>query len=442
MSEDARDAQPARRLLVQDDARLQDVDLKHDRVRSFLSSVGADALLLQEPSNIAWLTSGADLFRCAADDCGTSVFVTPEARLFATNAVDSAQIFEREAFGLGFQLKQREWFQPHQDLVEDLCRGRKVISDRGIRGTKAAPEMIRSLRMPLTSLESERLWFLSRVAVHAVEATAHHLRPGVTEAEVAGEVSHRLLKRTVAAARIQVCADGRNERYRHWTFGEHPIEQFAVISCVARRWGLHVGVTRTVCLKSVPRDLWRAFQKALMVHATGMFFSRRKNTLDEVWQKVHRIYDKFGMSTEWQLADQASICGYAINAGQLRPGSDTVIQAPSAMFWHPSVGPAMMGDTLLCMETANEQLTLSPSWPQARVIVKGREVLCPGILLLEPDSAAAIQTAERSRGASPDGKDAAASLTCLDHPQEVEEPGQVDSIWEMEVPSANSTWAT
>ena len=251
MTSDFRADQHPRRLLVQDVARLEDVCLKHERVRHLLESANADAMLLQDPANIAWFTAGADLFRCASEVCSTSVFITADARLFATNSVDSAQIFEREAFGLGFQLKQREWFQPHEALVSDLCRGRKVLSDRGQEGTVAAGDQIRQLRLPLSQLEVDRIRLLSKVAVHAVEATAHHLRPNVTESEIAGEVSHRLLKRTVAAARIQVCADGRNERYRHWTFGEQRIRDYAVVSCVARRWGLHVGVTRTVCLNSV-----------------------------------------------------------------------------------------------------------------------------------------------------------------------------------------------
>lgn len=101
------------RCLVLDKQRLADVDEKHARVRSLLTASGADALLLQDPANIAWFTAGADPARCMAEGCQTSLFVTDDARLFATNAVDSAQLFEREAFGLGFQLKQREWFQPH-----------------------------------------------------------------------------------------------------------------------------------------------------------------------------------------------------------------------------------------------------------------------------------------------------------------------------------------
>lgn len=421
-----------KRLLIQDTTRLEDVEIKHERVRRLLDQAGADALLLQEPASISWFTAGADLYRCASEDCSTSIFITRDARLFATNSVDSSQIFEREAFGLGFQLKQREWFEPHKQLVSDLCRGRKVISDRGVLHTKPARRPIRNLRLPLTDLEIERMRMLARIAVHAVEASGHNIRPGITEAEVAGEVSHRLLKRTVAPTRIHVCADGRNERYRHWTFGEQPIENSAVISCVARRWGLHVGVTRTVCMRNVSDGLLQAFQKAAMVHATGLFFSRSGQMLGNVWTKVQRIYEKFGVSHEWQLADQANVVGYSAGESQMRPGSDYEICAPTPIFWHPSVGQALLGDTVLCQESSNEQLTLSATWPTIPVRVKGMEILCPGILRLDSES---------SHKRSTKAKESPAGYDCPEHPGE-EDPTTVESIWEMRVPDDPNGWST
>lgn len=426
MSSDFTEDQRPRRLLVQDAARLADVEEKHQRVRDMLEAVGADALLLQDPANISWFTAGADLFRFGVEDSLTSVFVTPEARLFATNSVDSAQIFEREVFGLGFQVKQREWFQPPGELVDDLCRGRKVISDRGPQGTRMARDRIRSWRLPLTKLEVERLRTLSKVAVHAVEASAHNVKAGVTESEVAGEVSHRLIKRTVAPARIQVCADGRNQRYRHWTFGEHPIQNYAVIACSARRWGLHVAVTRTVCVGSVAEELKLAYQQAVLVHATGMFFSRSGKVLGDVWKKVQRIYEKFGIPFEWQKADQADVIGYGLSEARVTPDSEYQLPAPAPVFWHPSVGPAMVGDTLLCHDGKNEMLTQSSSWPQITATVKGRDVSCPGILLVNRDQQTSpeliSQVPTESLIAPP-----------VDLPVE-EAPVAIDSIWEMELP--------
>lgn len=447
MTSEFREDQRPRRLLVQDAARLKDVEANHEKVRKLLEKTGADGLLLQDPTNIAWFSAGADLFRFAGEDATTSVFVTAEARLFATNSVDSAQIFEREVFGLGFQLKQREWFQPHEELVADLCRGRKVLSDRGTIGTKMAKDKIRSMRLPLSDLDVQRLRLLSKVAVHAVEATAHGIRRGMTESEVAGEVSHRLIKRTVAPARIQVCADGRSDRYRHWAFGEQQIQHYVSISCMARRWGLHVGVTRTVCLDTVPDELWKSYQRAVLLLATGMYFSRHGESLSEVWKKVHRIYEKFGIPYEWQQADQADVLGYGLPERRLTPDSEFILQSPVPLHWHPSVGPAMLGDTIICREGTNETLTTSESWPQLPVQVKGHDVICPGILLRRTGSAESqsySQTAIRDPDADvsslPNSSFAESSVQCPDHPNE-DGPLPLESVWELELPPAEAVWA-
>ena len=429
---------PPQRLLVQDAARRADVDSKQQQIRNLIAQANADAVLLQNPTNIAWFTAGADLNRCTTDSSRTSIFVTPEARLFATNAVDSAQIFEREAFGLGFQLKQREWFQPHQDLIADLCRGRKVLTDIPVANTTAAPERIAALRQPLSALDAKRMTQLARVATHAVEATARRIRPGMTESEVAGEVGHRLVKRTVTPVRIQVCADGRNERFRHWMYGEDPIKRYAVISCMARRWGLHVGICRTVCLDRIPDELADAYGKLVLVHATGQFFSRNGTQLGDVWSKIHRIYEKFGLASEWQKSDQADVIGFTTNDHQVYPDSPVFLTAPTAVYWHPSVGPAMAGDTMLINKKSAHFLTSRSSWPTLQVQVKGKTVPCPGILRI-PSSA-------------PVPENSLAPIMNTTHeafPSEDDEPDtRLDSIWELDMTAdqsvfeeGDSTWS-
>ncbi len=409
-------------LLVQDPDRLTDVNTKQARLIQLLDQESADAVLLQDPSNISWFAAGADIHRSASDLSATSVFVTRDARLFATNSIDSAQIFEREAFGLGFQLKQREWFQPHDDLLQDLCRGRKVLSDAGSDFTTYAGKQIRSVRLPLTELEVQRLRTLSKVVIHSVESTARHVTTGKTEAEVAAEISHRLIKRTVAPVKISVAADGRNHRYRHWSFSEDPIQRYAVLSCTGRRWGLHVSVTRTVCLDSVPTQLWKDYQQALLVHATALYFTRHNERLCDVWKKVQRIYEKFGMTDEWKQASQASVVGHSNREVQLTPESRFRLNCPVPVFWHPSVGSAMLGDTMLCLETANEHLTHSESWPKVAVKVKGRSVECPSILRVrqsdEFDKTAALPM------------DASGQLTIQDDSDD-QSPDEIESLWEM-----------
>ena len=57
--------------------RIVDIDYKHKLVRDFLEDHGSNGLLLQEPSNFAWFTSGGDATRRGASETVGSLFVTP-----------------------------------------------------------------------------------------------------------------------------------------------------------------------------------------------------------------------------------------------------------------------------------------------------------------------------------------------------------------------------
>ena len=265
-----------------------------------------------------------------------------------------------------------------------------MISDSGFKNTIEVDRELRTLRLPLTSLECDRIRQLGRIAVHAVEATAMSFKRGQTEAEVAGEVAHRLIKRTVVPERIQVTADGRCDRYRHWSYGDDVIKTYAQISCIAQRWGLNVGVTRTVAFESIPDELRVAHQKAVLMHATGMFFSRAGLQSETIWKKVHRIYEKFGLPHEWKLADQVEVIGYKLREWSLVSEPATIVETPVPIFWHPSIGPAQVGDTILVIPNGTELLTQLRTWPRLTVHVRNSPVHCADILIRNPINASLV----------------------------------------------------
>lgn len=364
--------------------RVADSERKHRLIADFLQQHRYDALLLRKPGNFAWLTSGADNTRAGSAETTACLFVTPTAKVVVTNSVDSVQLFEAELTGLGFQLKQRAWHESRSVLVEDLCRGRIVASDGGFPGTRDVSVHLAGMRLPMTQLEVARLRELGRRLVHSVEATARNCRPQQTEAELAGEVAHRLIKRRVVPVRIQVAADGRIERFRHWSYGKNVVRHSAVISAVGRWHGLHLGVTRTVSFDPPAQHLRENFNRNALMLATGMAFSRDEWELSEVWKRVKRIYEKFGVPNEWHLAEQAEITAYEPTEVPLVPKSEFTLAAGMPMFWHPSVGPALAGESILVRDNGYEWLTPTEFWPRMTVQVKGMQVPCPGIFVCNP----------------------------------------------------------
>lgn len=362
--------------------RLEDIRGKHDRIAKFLMSNGWDALLLQRPSNFSWLTSGGNGSRGLTEQVA-ALFITADSRLIVTNNCDSPQMFDEEIPRLGFSLKERAWTEPRHVLLDDLCRGRIVASDTGDRDTINASTAIRNLRLRLTNLEQARMRIVGRYVAHALEATARTLEPGQTEAEIAGQMAHRLIHHEVTPVRLQVLADGRGDRHRHWSYGGDPLRKWCVLSAVGSRWGICVAATRTVSFGPPSAAYRKQFQAAAMVQATGIYFSQPDMVASRLFGKIRRIYEKFGYDREWRVCDQGSVIGYEPCDIPIGPTSHLPLATNMAVHWHPSVGGAMLGDTILIAENGYEPLGFVEGWPRMSVAVKGCSIECPDLMVRE-----------------------------------------------------------
>lgn len=362
--------------------RVTEVARRHQLICEFLRAEGYSAMLLQSAANFAWLTAGGMGHRCSTSSCSPSLFVTPEARVVVCNNVDTPLLFEHEVAGLGFQLKERPWTEPRQVMLQDLCRGRKVAGDLPMKNVIEVGEHLQGMRLPLSDYDVQKLKAAGRLVAHAVEATARGLVAGREESEIAGELAHRLMKHGVHPHRLQVIGDGRGARFRHWTHSTTPVHKFCTILAVGRFQGLHVGAARTVCLGDPSPELLSSYQQAALVAATGMYFSQAGWELFEVWNRVHRIYEKSGAIDEWRLADQADLIEYEHGGVPLVPTSEYKLTAGTPIFWHPSVGSVLMGDSLVVTEQGPVLLTPTADWPVVGVSVKGTNINVPGILSL------------------------------------------------------------
>ncbi len=369
-----------------DPDRAHEVDCRHQQLAEFLAEIASDSLVLTQPHNFAWLTAGGDSTFRGGPDAVAAVFVTPEVRVILTNNVDSGHLFDRELNGLGFQLKERPWHEPRSVLLTDLCRGRNVASDSGVCGTPNVDDLLLPLRTSFSDYDRQALRTLGRLVTHAVEATARTFEQFSTEAEVAGQLAHRLLRHEVVPVKIQIMADGQGHRYRHWAYGLDPIHRTCVLSAVARREGLHIGVARTVCFGSPTQEFQNTHQLASLVQTSGMYFSRPGWRFAETWERVARIYEKFDAAEEWRNAEQGQVIGYRDQEIPVVPGSGVTISAGTPLYWRPSVRVAAVGDTILAQDQGFEVLTPSENWPLLTVEVKGKPVQRPNILIREPSA--------------------------------------------------------
>ena len=361
--------------------RQEEIEKRHRAVVTLLAERRLDALLIRLPHNFSWLTCGGDNTRGAIPDAAGGLFLTRDARLVVANSVDSSYLFDQELPGLGFQLKQRDWHEPLTALEKDLCRGRNVASDTGFDGTENLEPLLAGLRLPLVPLEVQRLRETGRLVAHAVEATGRNFRREQTEAEIAAELSHRLLKHHVEPVRMHVFSDGRCSRSRSAGFGSRTVTRYCTLVAIGRRHGLHVAAARTISFGSPPADLVDAHQKASLVLATGIFFSQNGWQVLDTWKRIQRMYEKLDCPAAWERATQGEILGYNRCEHLIAPRSELMLKAGMPISWHPSVGTATVGDSILIHPDGVEVLTPSHQWPKLLIEVKGTPIECPDILV-------------------------------------------------------------
>lgn len=337
--------------------------------------------MLGRADSVAWFTSGGDLGQAmGCDPASVLLYINRNCRAVIADNVQSARVFEEELAGLGFQLKERAWYDFPEQVAAELGHNRRVATDCGLHGWPNEMDRLRPLRLSLTKLDRLRLRQLGRTVTLAVEATCRNFLPGETEADIAGHLAHRLLREGVVPVDLRVASDDRLIRYRQPTFKAAPINKRAVITVTGRRYGLCATVSRTVSFGPVGHEFKNAYSLTAMVDATYIFFSRPGETIAGVCRRAKRIYEKYNRPHEWTLDYQGFVTGHSPRELLLRPDSPVMLGPHMALAWSPSIGPARSGDTVIIDSRGFENVTEAQRWPKLEVMVKGYNIPRPGIL--------------------------------------------------------------
>ncbi|HKI31936.1 MAG TPA: M24 family metallopeptidase [Gemmataceae bacterium] len=360
--------------------RRSDIDAKQARLATLLERTKCDGLLILDPDNFAWLTSGA-VARSVLDPAALpAVYFSAEQRWLLSANCSSQRLFDEEIDGLGFQLKEWPWHQGREQLLADLCQGRTVACDVPFGNLRSVAGELRLLRRTLTPYEQACLRALGQVVSHALEATCRTMNPGETEREVAGQVSHRLIHRGTLPLQVGVAADGRSRLYRQFGFTSTPVRKYAVLGVTARKYGLYASATRSVSF-GPPEDTFRAeHNAACKVGATYLASTWPDALPREILAAGRRVYALTGQEHEWRLNPQGHVTGRAPVELTLMPGTEELFQAGWVVTWNAAVGAARSCDTFLVTDQGPGVVTPTEPWPLKRIRIQGADFVRPDIL--------------------------------------------------------------
>lgn len=367
-----------------------ELDEKVKRVRAFLGERGYDAIVLNQPRNVTWLTAGiADNQLILGSEKGAwSLVVTKDGKkLVVADAADLPRLASEDLNGLGYEARELPWTESNlAAAVRKLFGGERLASDTAMDGAYVVD--IAAMRSPLTDTEIIKLRWLAHNAAEAVIDVIDGLSPGVTERTIEARTSDALLRRKIRPAMLLVSTDERVRHYQHAPPSDFAtLDSYGMISVFAKRWGLSAAVTRAVYFGTPSAEMQRKVSAAARINAVVQGRIKPGQTAGDLFGMLTRAYAEAGFPDEWQRHHQGGAIGYAEREWLATPQGTQRVGDRQAFAWNPMVQGAVVQDTVLVTASGAENLTLTEGWPFIATVIDGKTVRSPGILVKQAATA-------------------------------------------------------
>lgn len=353
--------------------RLQEIEIKHNRLRELLVKHHADAIWLQRTRNIAWMTAGADASIPADSETGAySVLVTVDKRLIYSSNIEITRLRAEENFeSLGFGFHEFPWHSAENPAAAHLLVDTSSLVEQDMQ----------QLRLVLLEGEQERYRALGQDAAAALNAAIRAVRPGDTEFEIASRLDSACRARGGLAVVNLVATDERISRFRHPLATNKKLEKYAMVVVCMRRGGLVVSGTRLAYIGKLPAEIAEKANKCAAIDAAAMVATKPGRALGDVFADLQAAYVVQGEAEQWQNHHQGGPTGYNAREWVVTPGDTRLVQANVAFAWNPSIVGCKSEDTILVGENGFEILSSAASdWPMIDVNIGGQMVKRPSIL--------------------------------------------------------------
>ncbi|MEY2747831.1 MAG: hypothetical protein RL112_2873 [Planctomycetota bacterium] len=321
---------------------------KEARLAALLQRRGADAILVADRANIAWLSEGADVHCDLFGVQGVARLLwSPGRRVVLTSVIEAARLAEEE-FGEHWEIASGPWWSERE-----LPRDRRILSD--LDGDPLA-----EARAPFTVADEARLRDLARDAAQASEEALMATRPLERELDVAARWIGALRARDIQAPVCLVAADERAFLHRHPIPGARRFARNLLAGMCGTRHGLVVCLSRLLSVGEPDTELARRHRAVLEVEAALHASTRPGGTLGGALQAGVDAYARVGFPDEWRLHHQGGSMGYRTRDRVATPGDATPIVAGQSYGWNPSIAGAKAEDAIL---GGGEVLTRMAHWP-------------------------------------------------------------------------------
>ena len=364
--------------------RDKETQIKLERVRTLLQEQDLSGILIKKQPNFSWLTAGGLNMVGIATEMGvTSILVTQTGHYVIANRIEAARMMEEEGLKeLGFRLLTHEWFEDKEiSLVREVLGQAPVGCDTPSEDFRYIDPHIKRLRYPLTEAEIERYLFLGARTSYAIEKVLSEVKPGDSEAEIAGRLSEELWKDRIDPTAHILAADERIGLYRHPIPTLNRVQECLMLSVNARYKGLIATITRFLHFGPLPRELARQYRDNVDIECLMIAKTIVGREMNIPFLAGLKRYEELGYPNEWMLHHQGGAMGYSARDIKVNASTTELVQENQAFCWNPSITGTKSEDCFIATRNGPLMISNPVIFPVLRMEVEGIEFTRPAILV-------------------------------------------------------------
>ncbi|MFT4114109.1 M24 family metallopeptidase [Silvibacterium sp.] len=352
-------------------SREGEISIKFERLLPFLEERGFSAVLLSRNENQAWITAGQFEARVAlgSESAVASFLITKGGRKYCiTSENEAPRLTHEELAGLGYELVTYPWWGSPAGIIGELA-GDRLGADTPQPGAELIN--LTGLRAPLLETEIARFRQLGVETAEATVAVLEDLEPGVTEHEMAAQISFELLVRGITPTVLLMGADERIYNYKHAVPRSGVLERYGMLNLCARRSGLVISITRFVHFGEPPAELLRNFEHVAKINAALLHATKDGATSSALYAAAAEAFAAAGAPDDIRLHHQGGPCGYGERDWIITPEGAQRVTLPQAYAYNPSLRGAKVEDTAIVTPSGVEVITATPTLPVIETVLDG-----------------------------------------------------------------------
>lgn len=353
-----------------------------------LESESLDGVLLNAQHNFAWMTAGAsngiDMSR---ENGAASLLVTANGRRFLlANNIEMPRLLSEQVPAAVFEPIEFSWQheKASPSLLVDQAKqiaGPRIATDVPFDAdTRTVEGSVARCRYSLTPDEIDRMRRLGKDASDGLDAVVADVQVGESEQAVAERMRSRLAAVGIASVVTLAAADERIGAFRHPVPTGKRWERTLLLVTCAKRDGLIVSLSRSICRGPVPDELIKKTEAAAFINAKLLNATRPGNSGSDIYRTAAEAYAAAGYADEINKHHQGGAAGYRTREWVAHPKSAETVRMDQAFAWNPSITGTKIEETVLVTATGIETLTASSKFPAIPVELEGVTYLFPGIL--------------------------------------------------------------